>query len=407
MITEWRNNLWLIIELVVVFTAIWALGTVLYVKTKGLFTPMGVEPENVYSITSKWISTENPGYSPIDTTVTTAVQAWIDDLKQIVRAIKENPNVESVGVHSRMIPYNYNYYGIAVEELNNKDSIIYQCNRRDGSPDMIKVLGVKSLTGLTDDQLVEKMRKGEILISNNPRYESQGRDPKDFIGKIAILTGDSTKQYRVGDVVQLIRRTEYEEAWDGCVIVPLDEETEFWGDVAVKVKPGRDKQFKVDFKNNPALRKYRNVYLSDMKSLLDIRETCQKGDEVNVRTFLALMVFLLVTVFLGLLGTFWFRMQQRVSEIAIRKVCGATRGDVFRRILSEGMILLVCAAILVSAIIWPFIETFENMIYERWYVFLIVEVITFVFVAVGIVVSLWYPARKAMNIEPAIAIKDL
>ena len=36
------------------------------------------------------------------------------------------------------------------------------------------------------------------------------------------------------------------------------------------------------------------------------------------------MGFLLLNIFLGLLGTFWFRTQQRRSEIALHKAHGAT-----------------------------------------------------------------------------------
>lgn len=403
---EWRDNLWLVVELIVVFAAIWGLSVLLYSKTMGLREPMGVDPEDVYCLSTRYILSDNPNYIAPDTLGGEPASSYGEDLRQIVRALRENPNVEAVGIHNDMVPYQYNYYGTMISEFDKNDSIGYSGNRRTGSAEMVKVLGVKSLTGLSQDQLMKKMCDGEILISNNRQYEDQGRDPKSLIGKTVIFYGDSSVKYRVGDVVQIIRRTEYEPAWQGGFIVPIKEDTEIKGDVALKLKPGRERQFKEDFKNNEELRKYRNVYLSDLKSLMDIRETCQRNDDVNVRVFVSLMFFLLVTVFLGLMGTFWFRLKQRVGEIAIRKVCGARKGDIFRRIISEGMILLVCAVIVLSALIWPFIETFENIMFVGWKTFLIGEIAAFVIVAAGIVVSLWYPAKKAMDIEPAIAIKS-
>ena len=50
---------------------------------------------------------------------------------------------------------------------------------------------------------------------------------------------------------------------------------------------------------------------------------------------------LLLNIFLGLLGTFWFRTQQRRGEIALHKAMGATDGAVFGRLMSEGMFLLL------------------------------------------------------------------
>ena len=70
------------------------------------------------------------------------------------------------------------------------------------------------------------------------------------------------------------------------------------------------------------------------------------------------------------------------------------------------MVLLLCAVVLVSASVWPFMQDVSDMIGREWYVFLIIEMIAFALVALGILLSLWYPARKAMSVEPAIAIKD-
>jgi len=148
------------------------------------------------------------------------------------------------------------------------------------------------------------------------------------------------------------------------------------------------------------------VYLTDLESLMDLREKNQRSTEVDIRLFWVVIGFLLLTIFLGLLGSFWFRMQQRVGEIALRKVCGATRIQIFRRIITEGMVLLLCAVVLVSASVWPFMQDVSDMFGREWYVFLIIGMIAFALVAFGILLSLWYPARKAMSVEPAIAIKD-
>lgn len=53
------------------------------------------------------------------------------------------------------------------------------------------------------------------------------------------------------------------------------------------------------------------------------------------------MGFLLLNIFLGLLGTFWFRTQQRRSEIALHKAHGASDMSIFVRLISEGLLLLL------------------------------------------------------------------
>ena len=121
--------------------------------------------------------------------------------------------------------------------------------------------------------------------------------------------------------------------------------------------------------------------------------------------YTVVIILLIVIIFLGMLGTFWFRMQERVSEIAIRKVCGASSGDIFRRVISEGLLLVVFATVLAAIAGWVIMkvtDVADGLPYES---VVLTEVMTMILVVVGIVVSIWYPARRAMRIEPAIAIK--
>lgn len=406
---EWRDNVWLIIELAVVSLAIWALLTILYMRVWPLFIPRGFDPVDVYTLEVGSLGTKNPNYTKESENETKEERManYYADYAAIVKRISENPNVESVATQSGAVPYNYNYSGLPLFRFDITDTIPYYGNRRSGSPDIVFALGINSRTGKTRQELKEMLERGELLISdNNVDYEESGLCAYDLIGKRVVMGNDSTTVYTIGDVVEKIRRNEYEDSWGGTVVVPMNQGNEQWGGLMIRMKPGRGDAFKEDFKNIPELRKQRNVYFYDLKSLMDIREANQRASDTEVRMYIVLMVFLMVTIFLGLLGTFWFRMQQRVSEIAIRKVCGATKGEIFRRIVSEGMVLLLIATLLAAACIWPFFKNIKEVIYEEWYVVLIAEAATAVLVAIGIVVSLWYPARKAMSIEPAIAIKS-
>lgn len=220
------------------------------------------------------------------------------------------------------------------------------------------------------------------------------------------MGGDSTQVFKVADLIQKVRRNDYEDSWGGTAIIPIDESKEWSGGIALRVKPGRGSQFEEDLHNDKSLTRQRNVYLSDVKRMCDVREGNQRRIDSYVRLFVTIIIFLLITIFLGLLGTFWFRMQQRVSEIAIRKVCGATDGDVFRRVITEGLVLLFAAVAFISVLIWPFMSDLLNDAGLEWWKLLVIEGITVLIVAAGIVLSLWWPAHKAMGIEPAIAIKD-
>lgn len=400
---EWRDNIWMTVELAVVVIAIWLIMTFLYLLTAGLFTERGFDPEDVYVLQARNVSKSSPEY------VETGDSTWaslFDDRAALLQRLREHKDVESVALSGGAIPYNYNYNGNMISVLDEPDSIFYSGNFRYGSPDIVKALGLRSLTGTSPDKLVEMLERGEILISDNDAYVRQGRDPFALKGKMVIFGQDSSKTYRVGDIIANIRRNDYEEARAGTVLVPIDEKNKWAYELAIKVKPGHGDSFKEAFKNDKSLQRQRNMYFTDLKSLMDKREGNQRSLDTKVRMFAVVMGFLLLTIFLGLLGTFWFRMQQRVSEIAIRKVCGATKVQIFMRIFGEGMILLGFAVIIASAIVWPFSHYAIDQAGIEWYEILIFELVAIGLVALGILLSVIYPARKAMNIEPAIAIKD-
>ena len=140
-----------------------------------------------------------------------------------------------------------------------------------------------------------------------------------------------------------------------------------------------------------------------------MREIFNRTDMQNLKSVVVWSVFLLVNIFLGILGTFWFRTSQRTKEIALRMANGATRADIFRRVLGEGMLLLV-AVTPVSAVICYVLTVNElNQKYMGVFFdpvrFVGCTFINFALISLMIIVGSWIPARKAMSISPAEALK--
>lgn len=122
------------------------------------------------------------------------------------------------------------------------------------------------------------------------------------------------------------------------------------------------------------------------------------------------MFFLLLNIFLGLLGTFWFRTQQRRGEIALMKSLGETDHSVFVRQLVEGLLLLVIATIPAVFINWNLANSELNAWMNGTTIeggrFIITVLISFILIALMIVVGIWIPARKAMKVQPAEALHN-
>ena len=163
-----------------------------------------------------------------------------------------------------------------------------------------------------------------------------------------------------------------------------------------------------------ASRQYRVgiLFIISVESFDSLREQVVAADRQRVVWMAAGMAFLLANVFLGLFGTFWFRTQQRVGEIAIRKVNGATRGDIFRRLIGEGLVILSAVtlpAIGIDAILVHF--EFNQSLVPEAPVFslanlLVCVFITYALIALMIIAGIYIPARHAMNLDPAVALHD-
>lgn len=404
---EWKNNIWLIIELAIVALAIWAIMTLLWMECKGLLQPLGFNPKDVYTLEVKYIPEKSPYF------LSEYKYNYIEDRNELIERLRKNPNVEYVSLHNNFAPYEYNYSGNWFYLENVADSILYSGNIRKAEPDIIKIMGIKSLTGKTQDELTDMLKRGEVLISPNLWVEEKIGPMTNFIGKKIYQpqkAGDywaKGQELKIGDVVERVRRSNYEFDTRGVIILPFENIHTEWGDIILKVKEGKEKDFMNDFNADPSLSKLRNVYLSNLKSLVEKGKRIHKEVEINIRLMVGISFFLLITIFLGLLGSFWFRVQQRVSELAIRKTFGATDSDLFKRIIGEGLLLLLGALIFTSCFTWPFIHKISGYLGEEWWTFLAIEGITAGIMSLGIILSLWYPAWRAMHIEPAVAVKEV
>ena len=180
--------------------------------------------------------------------------------------------------------------------------------------------------------------------------------------------------------------------------------------LSLRVRPDADSGFMEKLMED-ADRLYQvgNLYLLDVTSFKDLREICEREDMNEAKTQLCVLGFLLMNIFLGVIGTFWFRTQQRRREVALRMAMGSSRQGVFLRLMSEGILLLTLAA--VPAVIIAFnVGMAELVDVEKLPFgggrFLAAVAVTWSLMAVMIVAGIWYPARGAMKVQPAEALHD-
>ena len=405
---EWRENIWHVLELLIVFLAIWMLLAIAFNSIGEYLLPRGFNPENVCFLEVKPLDAESPMYTDFGDEKD---EKNGEDLLMLLNRIRKSPNVEAAGFSWNGRPYQFSYYGDMV--CPEGDSVSNHVNTRMVSPDVAKVLEFESLNGLSAETIASLLAKREVLIGTSDEY-NKVRDPRKLLGRPLYINNDSSTQYISHALIAPVRRSEFEDnRYGGTLVRPILDEDVASGrftdvyEILVKMKPGKEKAFSKEFDDSPDMQKRRNIYLSKPVSLMTARKNVQRSNVMDLRMKTGLTLCLLAMVFLGLLGTFWFRVHKRESEIAIRKVNGATSGDIFRRLLSEGMLLMAMsgaigvaiAAICIHSDLLP-----EGEELTRAYI--ASGMAAFVIVLAAVLAGISIPAKIAMRIEPAVALKD-
>ncbi len=404
---EWRDNLWLVIELMIVSLAIWILALALYNGLRYKFEEKGYEIDNVYKIAINTINENSPEYVNMGDDTEDNNNS---DIRMLLNRIRKSPYVEVAGLSNNALPYQFSYSGNSLEVEGKGDSVYYNGNLRMGSPEIAQVLHLKSKEGLSFDKIAEILRRGEILVSDGESYSLTGVDDvHDLVGG-TVMFMDTVNAKRIGGVIESIKRNEYEPK-RGTILIAIDEsrndQINNIREIGLRVKQGMGKKFEEEFYSTPDMRRLRNIYLTRLSNMEDVRKANQNKSDTGVRMLTSFIVFLMVIIFLGLLGTFWFRIRQRSGEIALRKTCGATSGDIFRRIIGEGMMLLSISqipAIAIGLSAARFLDLLEIEI--ELPAIMLVLVFSIAVMALMIIAGTVFPARKAMKIEPAIALKE-
>ena len=181
-------------------------------------------------------------------------------------------------------------------------------------------------------------------------------------------------------------------------------------ELCVRVREGQDNDFIERLKaDSESQFRIGNIFISEIRSFKDIRRNYQQAWTNDIRNYVMGMGFLLLNIFLGLLGTFWFRTQQRRKEVALRLALGSSRRGIFSCLMYEGVLLLTLAAVPAAVIAFNigYAELVDvgKMPFDAGR-FLPALALTWLLMALMIVAGIWYPAYGAMKVHPAEALHD-
>ena len=406
---EWRSNLWLALELLLVSVVMWYIIDLLYCRMATYLEPRGFDTEHCYLINMGVLTDKSPDYTPYSDT-----HKQSDEVRELVERLRRRPEVEVVSLSLSAYPYNGSN-GSAEVDYDTLHAPRWTI-RRIATPDFVRVFRYQGARGETSEQLAEILERGDFLASDN-LYRKYGVPMTSLVGKKEFyLFGDTTQTYRLGAALQNVRWDDYSQASTSySMVYNMNLLPDDWinadNELCIRVRADRDQNFMENLKADSE-KQFRigNLYISDIKSFKDIRRSFQQGDTSQMRILVVGMGFLLLNIFLGLLGTFWFRTQQRRGEIALHKAMGATDGAVFGRLMSEGIFLLLIVtvpAVIIDIVMAHFeLNSWRNGTTLEWSRLAFCVAATFVLIAAMIGIGIGIPARRAMKVQPAEALHD-
>lgn len=404
---ERRSNIWLWAELLCVFVFLWYIIDTVYVTARVYYEPVGFDITDTYKISFNTKTDKSPEFIPADKKTTTGGE----DMLEIIGRLRRLPEIEAVSLSNNARPYTGSNSGFRFAI----DTLQAYALRRPVTPDFFTVFRYQNAEESAGISLPQVLQDNNVVVSEN-LFPLDYKGDRRLMQRILTDSDDSTRTYQVAAVTKKVRYNDFWPAYEDRYVAFGISEKDLantrdatWYEVCVRVKPGT-KNFEeriMDLSDTQFAAG--NLFILKVESFDDIRDNFQISSYNGVKMEMWMLAFLLVNIFLGIIGTFWFRTQHRKSEMGLRIAVGSTRKLLWNMLIGEGLLLLIIATIPAMVICYSLgISEFINKWRLDWSLgrYFIGIIVTFGFMALMIIVGILYPARQAMHIEPAEALHN-
>lgn len=400
-----NGNIWIFLELLLVTAMLWVMADSLLVDTYTYRQPIGVDTQHTYLLS--YGLTDDATELGIEQN-TQATQ----DLLQLLRNLRQCPEVEAVSLSNIAVPYTYSRGWSGLMPVEDTASISYAYRVRYVDLEYFRVFKVKDKEGRPlYDQVLKN--PGEIVLSETLDEiffpEGSGRTRRE------VKWGPkSTKSMKVSAVSAPLKEMDF-DTYQPTYYYVWRTEQDFLNEVAendiriynclFRMKKDYSQQEMEAFLQQESERlQVGNVYVSSVKPISEYRADMLKPRWDNQKKKIAMVGFMLVNIFFGIVGTFWLRTQSRRAEIGLRAALGASKRQLRRELFLEGLFLL--------ALTLPFLLIFlVNMLYldmpdtyrlaYTWWRFLITLSVSYLLMGGMIYLGIRIPANKITRMNPA------
>jgi putative ABC transport system permease protein len=273
------------------------------------------------------------------------------------------------------------------------------------SADYFRTLGITLVAG-RGFSAADRANTPPVVIINQALVDKYfpGRDP---IGRVLLFGGN--KRHEIVGVAADTRYRSVEREADPTFYLPLEQNDERWPFLAFTV--WTDGGAAANTASAALLRSA--VRTADPQQPISRLRPIEEilGDSMAARRFNTWIVGLfaataLLLAAIGTYGVMAFAVTSRTRELGVRAALGATPGDLIRMVLRQGLLLTLVASAIGLAAAVALTRFMASMLFN------VAPRDPLTFVGVGSVLALvamaatFFPARRAMRVNPVTALRD-
>lgn len=404
----WKNrraNGWIFAELLLVTAILWQITDATYVDTKVYHSPLGYDTENVWFFLLDNLSENTPGYAGETDGAT--------DLIRLREQIAQHPMVEEACIAFYSSPYSFGNSWTSLYPVDGDTTLSVQKSFqvRRVTPEYFDVFRIIDTDKKTITPQLANFESSIVISADMEEVFFPGKRAK---GKK--VAQDTTLQIPIASVSNPIREDDFKKS-EACFYQILTGNNlrgyiQMFGNASAELSVRMKKKFTQEEMNNllgdmGERLTVNNLYVFSAKEVNTQRKNIIGWKQDEMKRQNAVVSFVLINVFFGIVGTFWLRTQSRKEEIGIRLALGSSKQGLKRYFYMEGLFLL--------ALTIPFTLIYLiNMLYfdvpDTYRLpytvgrFLITVAGTYLLVGGMILLGIALPAHKASQMQPAEAL---
>lgn len=395
-----RSNVLIWVELLIVSVLLWMVMDQLCGIFSRYTQPKGYNTENTYFIQIEKL----PGQKCSDEADADSLQkAFEEPFYSILERARRCPEVENASASRFSRPYSRGRSCREVQ-VDGKTGSFY---KRSVSADFFKVFQIPIICG-------RSLKEGfgnEIVISKSVADSLYG-GAQNAIGKTCTIKED---KYQIVGVTSSYKYYNFGEETGTFYI-------QFAPEFRNKLSSMSDLEICIRLKSNASASTVEHMkkelqaslrespyYIKRITSFDDLQKQYYKftGITKEMKMSISIILFFLVNVLVGIVGTFWFRTEQRKNEIGLRLAIGSTGKSIRRYFIAESSLLVLLASLPAAWIVFH-LRYFEIQLFASWNanwgVFAAAGLATFLILLGLVALGTWIPIRNASKVVPSEAL---